>query len=115
MSKKLEEVIKKLSNVLKKTFDDYRGLYVFGVHADGEDHKDEDIEIVGIFGTVDKSKLEDIWPIIGKVEAETDTFIELYPHTTKSLKEDDVIGDEVLEEGIFYNALGIRQDTGLEG
>lgn len=114
MSKKLEEVIKKLSNALKKNFDDYKGLYVFGVYTDLQEHKDEDIEIVGIFETVDKSKLEDIWPIIGKIEAETNSFIELYPHTTISLKEDDVIGEEVLEEGIFYNALGIKQPQGLE-
>lgn len=114
MSKKLDDVIKKLSLALNKRFDDFKGLYVFGVYIDEKDHKDEDIELVGIFETVDKPKLEGIWPIIGKIEEETETFIELYPHTLKSLKEDDVIGEEVLSEGIFYNTLGIKQPQGLE-
>ena len=114
MSKKLEEVIKLLSKTLKKSFDDYKGLYVFGVHADGNDHRDEDIEIVALFDSVDKAKLEDIWPIIGKIESQTDAFVEVYPHTIKSLKADDVIGEEVLEEGVFYNVLGIQQELDLE-
>ena len=113
MSNKLEKVIIKLSKMFNKNFDDYKGLYVFGVHADCNDHEDEDIEIVALFENIDKAKREDIWPIIGKIEEETDSFIEVYPHTTETLKEDDVIGEEVLEEGIFYNSLGIKQDNGL--
>jgi len=113
MSNKLNDVIKKLSIALNKHFDDFKGLYVFGVYTDEKDHDNEDIELVGIFEYIDKPKLEEIWPLIGKIEEETDTFIELYPHTITSLKEDDVIGEEVQEEGIFYNALGIKQEQGL--
>lgn len=114
MSKKLEEVIKKLSNSFRKNFEDYKGLYLFGTYLDGEEHEDEDIEIVAIFEIEDKSKREQIWPIVGKIETELDVCIDLYPYTKKSFEADEDIYEEVMTEGIFYNPLGIKQDKSLE-
>lgn len=114
MSKKLDEVIKMLSNSLRKNFDDYKGLYLFGAYLDGEDHEDEDIEIAAIFETEDKSKREQIWPVIGKIETELEVCIDLYPYTKKSFEADEDIYKEVMAEGVFYNHLGVRQDKGLE-
>ncbi len=110
MSKKLNEVIKMLSNAFRKKFDDYKGLYLFGAYLDGNDHTDEDIEIVALFDIEDKSKREQIWPIIGKIETELDVCIDLYPYTEEAFKKDEELYEEVMEEGIFFNQLGIRQD-----
>lgn len=114
MSEKLNEVIKRLSNSFRKKFDDYKGLYLFGTYLDGKDHEDEDIEIVALFDIEDKSKREQIWPLIGKIETELEVCIDLYPYTPEDFKKDGDLYDEVMEEGIFYNPLGIKQDKGFE-
>ncbi len=114
MSEKLNEVIKRLSNGFRKKFDDYKGLYLFGTYLDGKDHEDEDIEIVALFDIEDKSKREQIWPLIGKIETELEVCIDLYPYTPEDFKKDGDLYDEVMEEGIFYNPLGIKQDKGFE-
>ena len=65
-----EEVIKVLSSKLKKQFDDFKGIYLFGQFLDGKNHEGEDIEMVALFDAEDKSKREEIWPIVGKIETE---------------------------------------------
>ena len=114
MSTKLNEAIKLLSNAFRKKFEDYKGLYLFGSHIDGKDHNGEDIEIVAIFEIEDKSKREQIWPIIGKIETDLDVCIDLYPYTMDDFKHDEEIYDEVKASGIFYNPLGIKQDFTLQ-
>lgn len=113
MSEKSNEVIKRLSNSFRKRFDDYRGLYLFGAYLDGREHEDEDIEIVAIFDVEDKAKREQIWPLIGKIETDLDVCIDLYPYTPADFKKDEDLYNEVMEEGIFYNPLGIKQDKGF--
>jgi predicted nucleotidyltransferase len=107
--KKVHEVIKRLSNAFRKRFNDYYGLYLFGASVDGEVHEDEDIEIVAIFGSEDKAKREAIWPIIGKLETELEVSVDLYPYTEEQFKNDEILYEEVITEGIFYNPLGIEE------
>ena len=76
-----EEVIKVLSSRLKKQFSDFKGIYLFGQFLDGKDHEGEDIEMVALFDAEDKSKREEIWPIVGKIETEMNVCIDLYPYT----------------------------------
>ena len=104
MSTKVHEVIKLLSAAFRKKFDDYKGLYLFGTFLDGKEHDDEDIEIVALFENQDKSKREEIWPIVGKIETELGVCIDLYP-----FKQDEDIYEEVIAEGIFYNQLGVTK------
>lgn len=111
MSDKVKEVIKLLSAAFRKKFDDYKGLYLFGAYLDGEEHEDEDIEIVALFGTQDKSKRENIWPLVGKIETELGVCIDLYPYTEEEFKNDEDLYDEVINEGIFYNSLGVTKRT----
>ena len=110
MASHVNEVIKRLSIAFKRTFDDYKGLYLFGSFLDGKEHEDEDIEIVALFETEDKSKREQIWPIVGKIETALDVSIDLYPYTQKKKKKDEDIYKEVMEEGLFFNPLGIMED-----
>lgn len=109
MSTKVHEVIKLLSAAFRKKFDDYKGLYLFGTFLDGKEHDDEDIEIVALFENQDKSKREEIWPIVGKIETELGVCIDLYPYTDEEFKQDEDIYEEVIVEGIFYNQLGVTK------
>ena len=60
MSNKVHEVIKLLSGAFRRRFNDYKGLYLFGAYVDGQEHEDEDIEIVALFDNTDKAKRENI-------------------------------------------------------
>lgn len=108
MANSVDEVIVKLSIAFNRIFNDFKGMYLFGVHTDGKLHKDEDIELAAIFDIEDKPKREQIWPIIGKIETDLDVCIDLYPYTPDSFKKDEDIYNEVMEEGIFYNTKGER-------
>jgi len=109
MTNSVDEVIFKLSKAFNRIFNDFKGMYLFGIYTDGKMHEDEDIELAAIFDIEDKSKREQIWPIIGKTETELDVCIDLYPYTEESFKEDKEIYDRVMEEGIFYNNKGIKE------
>jgi predicted nucleotidyltransferase len=111
MSNKVHEVIKLLSASFRKKFDDYKGMYLFGAYLDGLDHEDEDIELVALFDVEDKAKREEIWPIIGKIETELEVSIDLYPYTEEEFKNDEDLYDEVINEGKFYDPLGINKKT----
>lgn len=116
MVKSVDEVILKLSKAFNRIFNDFKGMYLFGTFLDGKMHEGEDIELAAIFEIEDKSKREQIWPIIGKIETEMDVCIDLYPYTEESFKQDEEIYEEIMEEGIFYNEKGERSrstpDTG---
>ena len=72
MSSKVHDVIKTLSAAFRKSFNDYKGLYLFGAYLDEKEHEDEDIEIVDLFRTNKKTKREIIWQILGKIVTELD-------------------------------------------
>lgn len=110
MVSQVNDVIKRLSIAFKRTFEDYKGLYLFGAFLDGKEHEDEDIEIVALFDIEDKSKREQIWPIVGKIETELDVSIDLYPYTQEQFEKDENIYEEVMQEGLFFNPLGIMED-----
>lgn len=104
----VDEVILKLCKAFNRIFNDFKGMYLFGIFLDGKMHEGEDIELVAIFDIEDKSKREQIWPIIGKIETELDVCIDLYPYTPEAFKQDEEIYEEVMAEGVFYNSKGQR-------
>ena len=104
----VDELILKLCKVFNRIFNDFKGMYLFGTFLDGKMHEGEDIELVAIFDIEDKSKREQIWPIIGKIETELDVCIDLYPYTPEAFKQDEEIYEEVMAEGVFYNSKGQR-------
>lgn len=107
----VDEVVFKLSKSFNQIFDDFHGMYLFGACTDGKYHEDEDIELAAIFEVEDKSKREQIWPIIGKIETEMEVCIDLYPYTKESFEKDEEIYNEVMENNIFYNKFGKRELT----
>ena len=100
----VQDVIKKLSSKLCEEFDDYKGIYLFGQFVDGKQHEGEDIELVAIFESQDKTKREKIWPIVGKIETDMGVCIDLYPFSPEEFKADKELYNIVMEEGIYYDA-----------
>lgn len=109
MNNTVDKVVANLAKYFNQIFDDLEGIYLFGAYLDGEMHEDEDIELAAIFKIEDKSKREQIWPIIGKVETEMGVGIDLYPYTQETFEQDKEIYNEVMAEGIFYNKNGKKE------
>ena len=101
MHEKLERVIKSLKENLSNTFDDFQGMYLYGVHKDGKIHKNDDIEVVAIFDVENRYKREILWPIVGKIEIDNDVFIDLHPTTMSDLEKDEYLYDEAYKKGVF--------------
>ena len=108
MANSVDEVIVRLSAAFNRIFNDFKGMYLFGIHTDGQMHEDEDIELAGIFDIEDKSKREQIWQIIRKIETDMDVCIDFYPYTETSFKQDEEIYEEVKENGIYFDKNGKR-------
>ncbi len=106
MQKKVEDTINMLIKALSKRFDDFQGIYLYGTFLDGKFHQDEDIELVAVFDSEDKTKRELIWPIVGKVETELDVFIDLNPTTMAELEKDEELYEDVVKCGRFFNPFG---------
>ena len=89
MPNSVDDIIVELIKDMKKSFVDFRGIYLFGLFLDGKMHQDEDMELVAIFDNEqDKSKREQIWRIIGKIEEDFDVYIDLHPLTIKEFKKE---------------------------
>lgn len=105
MSNSIDDVIVELLKDLKKICSDFRGIYLFGLFSDGKMHQDEDIELVAIFNNEqDKTKREEIWRVVGKIEEDFDVYIDLHPLSLKEFKKDEEFYQNVIEEGVFFNA-----------
>lgn len=104
------DTMKALASEFRRKFDDFEGLYLFGLFTDGREHVDEDIEVVALFKTQDKSKREDIWRIIGKIETDMDVCLDLYPYTQEEFEQDEEVYSSVMKSGIYFDRLGIRKD-----
>lgn len=104
MLKYVEETINSLNTVLSEKFDDFHGIYLYGVFMDGKPHTDEDIELVAIFDVENKEKRAVLWPIVGKIETDLEVCIDLTPITKEALKADDELYNAVVNFGKFFPA-----------
>lgn len=102
MQKQVEEAINLLLKAFSSHFDDFKGIYLYGVFLDGKAHPDEDIELVAIFESENRQKRELIWPIVGKVETDLDVFIDLNPTTMEELKKDEDLYAVIQKKGVFF-------------
>lgn len=109
MENKIQKIVTDLSVEFNKVFDDFQGVYLYGLFKDFQQHEDEDIEFVAIFDTEDKAKREIMWKIVGKLEMDYDVFIDLHPVPVEELEKDEEFFQEVVIEGIFYNKLGVKK------
>lgn len=104
------DAIKVLASAFSRKFDDFEGIYLFGLFADGKEHVDEDIEIVALFGSQSKEKREEIWRIVGKVETDMNVCLDLYPYTQDDFEQDEEVYNEAMKSGIFFDKSGVKQD-----
>ena len=104
MNKKVEDTINSIIKAFGEKFDDFQGLYLFGLFADGELHENEDIEFAAVFDVENKFKREMIWPIVGQIETDLDVYIDLHPTTMDDLEKDEDFFDEVVNHGIYFKA-----------
>ncbi|MDR1168533.1 MAG: nucleotidyltransferase domain-containing protein [Heliobacteriaceae bacterium] len=101
----VDEIAQKLRNALKETLEGFEGLYVFGSQVRGDAHEDSDIDIVVLTDKplsydTDKS----IWRIVGKLEYDYDTFLDVHPKTREQLELNYFFHEEVVNNGVFYAA-----------
>jgi len=104
MNNKTFQVIEILNKKLKQAFIDFKGCYLYGSQISGNASEESDIDIVAVFDSVNRNKRMDIWGIIGKIEAESDVFIDLHPMTAEELERNPVYYNQVVNNGIFYEA-----------
>ena len=102
MQNTVVEAINLLVTAFSSKFDDFHGVYLYGIFLDGKNHKNKDIELVAIFDVENKLKREIIWPIVGKIETDLDVFIDLNPTTMENLKLDRDLYDEIMINGKFF-------------
>lgn len=107
MNKKVEDTINLLSSAFSEKFDDFHGLYLYGLFVDGKDHPGEDIELVAIFDLENKFKRELIWPIVGKIETDLNVYIDLHPMVMDELEKDEDFFEEVVHQGLFFKAQNV--------
>lgn len=104
MDRRIIQAIENLNKNLKDTFNDFKGAYLYGSQVKGTSSSDSDIDIVAVFDNVDRNKRMDIWGIVGKIEAELDVFIDLHPMTKEELERNYIYYEQVVNNGIFYEA-----------
>ena len=56
MANSVDEVIAKLSKAFNRVFNDFKGMFLFGIHTDGKMHDGEDIELAALFDVEYKLK-----------------------------------------------------------
>lgn len=104
MDSKVQQIINILNTRLSQSFDDFEGSYLYGSRAGDNYSSQSDIDLVVIFSEMDRNKRMDIWGIVGKIEAEFDIFLDLHPMTKQELENNPVYHNQVVNNGIFYDA-----------
>ncbi|MEI8388489.1 MAG: nucleotidyltransferase domain-containing protein [bacterium] len=104
MDIKTLQVVEYLNTKLKETFTDFKGAYLYGSRVSGSATDESDIDIVAVFDEISRNKRMDIWGIVGRLEAELDVFIDLHPMTIKELERNPIYYNQVVNNGIFYDA-----------
>lgn len=102
--KRTKNIIKKLNNKLTHCFADFKGIYFYGSRAKNTHSEDSDIDIVAIFDKIDREKRMEIWGIVGQIESEYNAFIDLHPMTKEELELNPFYYEQVVGNGIFYEA-----------
>lgn len=98
----IKTIAEKLRDKLK-SFDDFKGLYLYGSQVKGTAKDKSDIDMVAIFDTINHNKKRSIHGYALDIELEYDIFIDLHPMTLEELNLNCFFFDEV-KKGIFYGS-----------
>ncbi len=99
-----DKVIKELTSELSNEFRDFKGVYFYGSRARQTESEESDYDIVAVFDFVDRSKRMKIWGIVGEIEYKFDVFLDLHPMTREELEFNPYYYEQVVKNGIFYEA-----------
>jgi predicted nucleotidyltransferase len=104
MNQQVNKVIKSLKAALKKSFLDFKGLYLYGSQAVGKNNEQSDVDIVVIFEAIHREKRMLIWEIVSQLEYKYDINIDLHPMTNEEFERNSIFYSQVVNKGIFYEA-----------
>ena len=103
--KSITEVINKLNNTIKNTFNDFRGLYLYGSYANNKNNEESDIDIVALFDkSLNRDQRLNLWNLIGKIELDFGIVLDLHPMSKNELEQNPIYYNQVVNKGIFYGA-----------
>ncbi|WP_373469436.1 nucleotidyltransferase domain-containing protein [Candidatus Endomicrobiellum cubanum] len=98
----MDKIVNELKNELKKSFKDFKGLYIYGSQVNDTYNKNSDVDIVVIFSKYNFKKLSVVWAIVSKIEYTNNIVIDLKPYTYLELKRNYIFCNEVVGKGVFY-------------
>ena len=107
MKQIINEIAIKLKNELKESIADFEGLYVFGSQTRGDATKDSDVDIVIVFGEERFWQPNIFYDILSKIRYDYYDIVDLDIHTKtqKQLKNNYIFYNEVVNKGVFYDAI----------
>ena len=97
-------MITDLNTQIKALYPDFKGSYLYGSVARGENTPESDIDLVALFDTVDRDKELEVYGIVSDMLYKYDVFVELFVYTLASLRKNPVFYREVVDRGQFYAA-----------
>ena len=103
----IDEIARKLRDALKDAIADFEGLYVFGSQVRDDATEDSDVDIVVLFGEERFWQPDVFYEILSKMEYDYYDIIDLdiHPQTQKQLESNPIFYREVVNKGVFYNAI----------
>jgi|WetSurMetagenome_2_1015567.scaffolds.fasta_scaffold478023_1 uncharacterized protein len=100
----IKNIIQELSDELRSKYDDFKGIYLFGSRARGDNKKESDYDFALIFTRKINTKFEEeLIKLIYKYDLKYNILIDSH-----ILSESDVLKpatpfrDRILKEGIYY-------------
>jgi|GEM_PF-1637443 len=98
-------IIKKINRLIKDNYSGFKGVYLYGSFARGENRADSDIDIAAIFpAPLILSERMKLWELISKIEAEYNIILDIHPMSDKELEKNPVFYNQIVNKGIFYGA-----------
>ena len=100
----VDEVAKKLRDALKKSVDDFEGLYVFGSQVRGDATDDSDVDIVVLFKKEYSRPPRAFSDVMSQMYYDYFEIVDLdvLPYSRAELQRNYSLHDEVVNKGIFY-------------
>lgn len=99
----IKTIIKKLNEVIKDSFSDFIGIYLYGSYANNSATENSDIDLVAIFTeSLSRDNKLKLWSIVGKLENNYNVFFDLHPLSKEELERNPIYYNQVVNKGIFY-------------
>lgn len=103
-ARKVIKIIKELNLLIKESYSEFKGLYLYGSQVKGTYHKNSDIDIIILFDSeLSKREELDLAGIISEISYKYDVWVDYHPYTLSELKRNPFFYKEVVEKGIYYD------------